>query len=40
MTDATAAMTTSVKQEERTLAAQIERIGARYVATWPARRSS
>ena len=35
MTDATAAMTTSVKQEERTLAAQIERIGARYVATWP-----
>jgi len=35
MTDAAAALTTSVKQEERTLAAQIERIGARYVATWP-----
>ena len=35
MTDATAALTTSVKQEERTLAAQIERIGARYVVTWP-----
>ena len=29
------AATTTVQQEERTLASQIERIGARYVATWP-----
>lgn len=35
MTEANAALTTSARQEERTLAAQIERIGARYVATWP-----
>ena len=35
MTEANAALTTSAKQEARTLAAQIERIGARYVATWP-----
>jgi hypothetical protein len=35
MTEANAALTTSAKQEARTLAAQVERIGARYVATWP-----
>jgi hypothetical protein len=35
MTAASAAMTTSAKQEERTLAAQVERIGVRYVVTWP-----
>jgi hypothetical protein len=35
MTAESAVLTTSAKQEERTLAAQIERIGARYVATWP-----
>jgi hypothetical protein len=34
MTAANATMT-SVRREERTLASQIERIGARYVATWP-----
>lgn len=34
MTAASATMA-SVKREERTLASQIERIGARYVATWP-----
>jgi Domain of unknown function (DUF4328) len=35
MTEASAAFTTAAKHEERTLAAQVERLGARYVATWP-----